>query len=167
MCCKRNPVCCLVVTLATPTNQLLTCISHKVLEGLLNRAVFYKGWSYDACLKYWFITEYYHQSDLTFRCMWTYLAVIIPWAVFKASSKRFLFRRIPKDWKDVGRVHPKEELHLTFVLKQQNIDLLERTLALVSDPDSAYYGKVRDRAVQCSPHREGYENSWPPFDAQS
>lgn len=48
---------------------------------------------------------------------------------------------IPKDWEDIGRVHPKEELHLTFALKQQNTDLLERTLRLVSDSDSAHYGK--------------------------
>lgn len=48
---------------------------------------------------------------------------------------------IPEDWKHVGRVDPTEKLELTFVLKQQNVDLLEETLRRVSDPDSAQYGK--------------------------
>lgn len=48
---------------------------------------------------------------------------------------------IPKDWTHVGRVEPKEELQLTFALKQQNVDLLEKLLQVVSDPDSAHYGK--------------------------
>ncbi|KAM6969682.1 tripeptidyl-peptidase 1 isoform 2-T2 [Tautogolabrus adspersus] len=48
---------------------------------------------------------------------------------------------IPEDWTHVGRVDPTEELELTFALKQQNVDLLEKTLRLVSDPDSAQYGK--------------------------
>ena len=41
----------------------------------------------------------------------------------------------------MGRVDPSEELELTFALKQQNVDLLEETLRLVSDPDSAQYGR--------------------------
>ncbi|XP_076023855.1 tripeptidyl-peptidase 1 [Genypterus blacodes] len=48
---------------------------------------------------------------------------------------------IPKDWTHSGAVSPTEELELTFALKQQNVDLLEETLRLVSDPDSAQYGK--------------------------
>ncbi|TKS86615.1 Tripeptidyl-peptidase 1 [Collichthys lucidus] len=48
---------------------------------------------------------------------------------------------IPDDWTHVGRVDPSEELELTFALKQQHVDLLEETLRLVSDPDSAQYGK--------------------------
>ncbi|XP_051237387.1 tripeptidyl-peptidase 1 [Dicentrarchus labrax] len=48
---------------------------------------------------------------------------------------------IPEDWTHVGRVNPTEELELTFALKQQNVNLLEETLSLVSDPDSASYGK--------------------------
>uniref|UniRef100_A0A8C9XGY3 Tripeptidyl-peptidase 1 n=1 Tax=Sander lucioperca TaxID=283035 RepID=A0A8C9XGY3_SANLU len=48
---------------------------------------------------------------------------------------------IPDDWTHVGRVDPTEELELTFALKQQNSDLLEEILTLVSDPDSAQYGK--------------------------
>ncbi|XP_069008365.1 tripeptidyl-peptidase 1 [Embiotoca jacksoni] len=48
---------------------------------------------------------------------------------------------IPHDWTRVGRVGPTEELELTFALKQQNVHLLEETLRLVSDPDSAQYGK--------------------------
>lgn len=48
---------------------------------------------------------------------------------------------IPEDWTHVGRVDPTEELELTFALKQQNIHRLEETLRLVSDPDSAQYGK--------------------------
>ncbi|XP_069571002.1 tripeptidyl-peptidase 1 [Brachyistius frenatus] len=48
---------------------------------------------------------------------------------------------IPHDWTRVGRVDPTEELELTFALKQQNVHLLEETLRLVSDPDSAQYGK--------------------------
>lgn len=58
------------------------------------------------------------------------------------TLKPSFYVRIPKDWEDIGRVHPKEELHLTFALKQQNTDLLERTLRLVSDSDSAHYGRV-------------------------
>lgn len=48
---------------------------------------------------------------------------------------------VPKDWTDVGRLSPTEELELTFALKQQNIHMLEETLRLVSDPDSSQYGK--------------------------
>ncbi|XP_074517378.1 tripeptidyl-peptidase 1 [Sebastes fasciatus] len=48
---------------------------------------------------------------------------------------------LPDDWTHVGRVDPTEELELTFALKQQNADLLEEILRLVSDPDSAQYGK--------------------------
>ncbi|XP_068436410.1 tripeptidyl-peptidase 1 [Clinocottus analis] len=48
---------------------------------------------------------------------------------------------IPDDWTRAGRVDPTEELELTFALKQQNTDLLEEELRLVSDPDSAQYGK--------------------------
>lgn len=51
------------------------------------------------------------------------------------------FIRIPEEWTRVGRVDPTEELELTFALKQQNVDLLEETLRLVSDPDSAQYGR--------------------------
>uniref|UniRef100_A0AAQ5XPX1 Peptidase S53 domain-containing protein n=1 Tax=Amphiprion ocellaris TaxID=80972 RepID=A0AAQ5XPX1_AMPOC len=51
------------------------------------------------------------------------------------------FFRIPQDWTRVGRVDPTEELELTFALKQQNVHLLEEKLKLVSDPDSAQYGK--------------------------
>ncbi|KAM6973245.1 tripeptidyl-peptidase 1 [Aplochiton taeniatus] len=47
----------------------------------------------------------------------------------------------PEDWVHVGRVSPLEELQLTFALKQQNVDLLEDWLKLVSDPDSSQYGK--------------------------
>uniref|UniRef100_H3DIX9 Tripeptidyl-peptidase 1 n=1 Tax=Tetraodon nigroviridis TaxID=99883 RepID=H3DIX9_TETNG len=49
--------------------------------------------------------------------------------------------RIPRDWTHVGRVDPKEELQLTFALKQRNVDLLEEMLRAVSNPDSARYGK--------------------------
>ncbi|XP_026195627.1 tripeptidyl-peptidase 1 [Anabas testudineus] len=48
---------------------------------------------------------------------------------------------IPEDWTHGDRVDPREELELTFALKQQNVNLLEETLRLVSDPDSAFYGK--------------------------
>lgn len=76
-----------------------------------------------------------------------------PKYIFQSGSslplKPSSYVRIPKDWKDVGRVHPKEELHLTFALKQQNTDLLERRLGLVSDPDSAHYGKTFS-IVTCS-----------------
>uniref|UniRef100_A0A1A7XPN0 Tripeptidyl-peptidase 1 n=1 Tax=Iconisemion striatum TaxID=60296 RepID=A0A1A7XPN0_9TELE len=48
---------------------------------------------------------------------------------------------ISKDWTHVGRADSFEELALTFALKQQNIDLLEERLRLVSVPDSAHYGK--------------------------
>lgn len=51
------------------------------------------------------------------------------------------FLRLPDDWTHVGRVDPTEELELTFALKQQNADLLEEILRLVSDPDSAQYGR--------------------------
>lgn len=52
------------------------------------------------------------------------------------------FLRAPQDWTHVGRVDPTEELELTFALKQQNIQRLEETLRLVSDPDSPQYGKA-------------------------
>ncbi|KAK2891802.1 tripeptidyl-peptidase 1 [Channa argus] len=48
---------------------------------------------------------------------------------------------IPEDWTHVSRVNPTDELELTFALKQQNVNLLEEILRLVSDPDSAEYGK--------------------------
>lgn len=48
---------------------------------------------------------------------------------------------IPEDWAHVGRVGELELLELTFALKQQNVDHLERLLKAVSDPDSAQYGK--------------------------
>uniref|UniRef100_A0A3Q2P3I7 Tripeptidyl-peptidase 1 n=1 Tax=Fundulus heteroclitus TaxID=8078 RepID=A0A3Q2P3I7_FUNHE len=48
---------------------------------------------------------------------------------------------LPKDWTHVGRVDPSEEVELIFALKQQNLELLEETLRLVSDPGSAQYGK--------------------------
>uniref|UniRef100_A0A3P9J442 Tripeptidyl-peptidase 1 n=1 Tax=Oryzias latipes TaxID=8090 RepID=A0A3P9J442_ORYLA len=48
---------------------------------------------------------------------------------------------IPEGWTHAGRVDPSVELELTFALKQQNVHLLEETLRLVSDPDSAQYGK--------------------------
>lgn len=57
------------------------------------------------------------------------------------------FIRIPKDWTNVGGVDPKEELQLTFALKQQNLDLLERMLRVVSDPDSANYGGLSHTRV--------------------
>ncbi|CAK6956971.1 tripeptidyl-peptidase 1 isoform X2 [Scomber scombrus] len=47
----------------------------------------------------------------------------------------------PEGWTHVGQVDPTEELELTFALKQQNVHLLEERLRLVSDPDSAQYGK--------------------------
>lgn len=49
--------------------------------------------------------------------------------------------RIPKEWTHVGRVDPKEEVQLTFALKQKNVDLLGELLRQVSDPDSAHYGR--------------------------
>lgn len=51
--------------------------------------------------------------------------------------------RKPEGWTHVGRVDPTEELELTFALKQQNIHLLEEKLRLVSDPDSAQYGRTQ------------------------
>uniref|UniRef100_A0A8C9XLV6 Tripeptidyl-peptidase 1 n=1 Tax=Sander lucioperca TaxID=283035 RepID=A0A8C9XLV6_SANLU len=53
----------------------------------------------------------------------------------------YLLVAVKYDWTHVGRVDPTEELELTFALKQQNSDLLEEILTLVSDPDSAQYGK--------------------------
>lgn len=53
------------------------------------------------------------------------------------------FVRMPKGWTHVGRVGPKEEVQLTFALKQQNVELLEKILRVVSDPDSAHYGGAR------------------------
>lgn len=50
--------------------------------------------------------------------------------------------RIPSDWTRLGRVDPTDELELTFALKQRNVDLLEQTLRLVSDPESALYGRA-------------------------
>uniref|UniRef100_A0A8C7GZ58 Tripeptidyl-peptidase 1 n=1 Tax=Oncorhynchus kisutch TaxID=8019 RepID=A0A8C7GZ58_ONCKI len=49
--------------------------------------------------------------------------------------------QIPEDWTRVGRIDPTEKLELTFALRQQNVDQLEHLLLLVSDPESAQYGK--------------------------
>ncbi|CAB1334880.1 unnamed protein product [Coregonus sp. 'balchen'] len=48
---------------------------------------------------------------------------------------------IPEDWTRVGRISSTEKLELTFALRQQNVDQLEDLLLLVSDPESAQYGK--------------------------
>lgn len=60
------------------------------------------------------------------------------------------FLRIPQDWTHVGRVDPTEELELTFALKQRNVDLLEERLRLVSDPDSAQYGRAPSDSCRLS-----------------
>ncbi|KAM9341285.1 LOW QUALITY PROTEIN: tripeptidyl-peptidase 1 [Symphorus nematophorus] len=68
----------------------------------------------------------------------TLLSSSLVWSGYLEYNQDVL---IPEDWTHVGRVDPSEELELTFALKQQNVDLLEETLRLVSDPDSAQYGK--------------------------
>lgn len=69
------------------------------------------------------------------------------------------FPRIPEDWTHVGRVNPTEELELIFALKQQNVNLLEETLSLVSDPDSASYGLSDDcRLSLNNPEHLGCKN---------
>lgn len=47
---------------------------------------------------------------------------------------------VPEDWLHQGRVAPQEAVELTFAVKQQNVDRLEKSLQLVSDPDSQQYG---------------------------
>lgn len=67
--------------------------------------------------------------------------------------------RIPQGWTHVGRVDPAEELELTFALKQQNVHVLEETLRLVSDPDSAQYGTALfDKCCMllCNPKQGGF-----------
>ncbi|XP_051942172.1 tripeptidyl-peptidase 1 [Hippocampus zosterae] len=75
----------------------------------------------------------------------TPFAVVIPllfsplvWSGYLEYDQNVL---VPKDWTRVGRLRPTEELELTFALKQQNVDVLEETLKVVSDPDSPQYGK--------------------------
>nr|XP_057946949.1 tripeptidyl-peptidase 1 [Doryrhamphus excisus] len=60
------------------------------------------------------------------------------WSVYLEYNQDVL---IPDDWTWVGRLKPSEAVELTFALKQQNVDLLEETFKLVSDPDSPQYGK--------------------------
>ncbi|MCJ8736976.1 hypothetical protein PDJAM_G00018590 [Pangasius djambal] len=48
---------------------------------------------------------------------------------------------VPEGWLHAGRAAPQEEVELTFALRQQNVDRLEKLLQLVSDPDSQQYGK--------------------------
>ncbi|XP_030575450.1 tripeptidyl-peptidase 1 isoform X2 [Archocentrus centrarchus] len=62
----------------------------------------------------------------------------VVWSGYLESDQDVL---IPQDWVHGDRVDPTEELKLTFALKQQNVHLLEEKLRLVSDPDSAQYGK--------------------------
>lgn len=57
-----------------------------------------------------------------------------------------LFRiRVPEDWLHEGRVAPQEEVELTFALRQQNVDRLQKLLRLVSDPESQQYGTETHR----------------------
>ncbi|KAM9788056.1 tripeptidyl-peptidase 1 [Syngnathus typhle] len=77
--------------------------------------------------------------------MSTLLAVVIPllfsplvWSGYLEYDQNVL---VPADWTRVGRVKPTEKLELTFALTQQNVDVLEETLRVVSDPDSPQYGK--------------------------
>lgn len=64
----------------------------------------------------------------------------VKWNVVRLA---FMFGpfRIPDGWTHIGRVSATENLELTFALKQQNVDRLEELLKLVSDPDSAQYGR--------------------------
>ncbi|XP_037096739.1 tripeptidyl-peptidase 1 [Syngnathus acus] len=77
--------------------------------------------------------------------MSTLLAVVIPllfsplvWSGYLEYDQNVL---VPADWTRVGRVKPTEKLELTFAITQQNVDVLEETLRVVSDPDSPQYGK--------------------------
>lgn len=56
--------------------------------------------------------------------------------------ENLFFCRSPDEWTETGRVDPSVELVLTFALKQENVDLLQEVLRLVSDPDSAQYGRT-------------------------
>lgn len=48
---------------------------------------------------------------------------------------------LPVGWKYVERVSPKDQILLTFALKQQNIDKLKEKLEQLSNPASSQYGK--------------------------
>jgi hypothetical protein len=48
---------------------------------------------------------------------------------------------VPAGWKKLGKVSVDEPLHLTFALKQQNLDKLQKVFFAVSDPESPSYGK--------------------------
>eukprot|EP01096_Ripella_sp_DP13-Kostka_P009456 TRINITY_DN3635_c0_g1_i1.p1 TRINITY_DN3635_c0_g1~~TRINITY_DN3635_c0_g1_i1.p1 ORF type:complete len:554 (+),score=287.94 TRINITY_DN3635_c0_g1_i1:13-1674(+) len=48
---------------------------------------------------------------------------------------------VPEGWKDFGAAPENMPLSLTLSLKQQNLDVIERELRLVSEPKSASYGK--------------------------
>lgn len=53
------------------------------------------------------------------------------------SSTNFV--RIPSKWKIQERVDPTQNIRLTFALKQQNLDILEKLFWEVSDPRSPSY----------------------------
>jgi len=50
-------------------------------------------------------------------------------------------KSIPQGWKYVGPAPRNSRIQLDFFVKQENVDVLEKTLMDVADPDSANYGR--------------------------
>lgn len=59
-----------------------------------------------------------------------------------ATAGRISFSsQTPSGWTSAGRVESHRRIHLTFALKQQNVDKLEEIFWAVSDPTSHRYGR--------------------------
>ena len=56
------------------------------------------------------------------------------------SDARYVSNKLPSGWKMGQRSPNNQMIELVFAIKQQNVDVLERVLATVSDPRSADYG---------------------------
>nr|DBA32340.1 TPA: hypothetical protein GDO54_000140 [Pyxicephalus adspersus] len=60
-----------------------------------------------------------------------------PRPIFNALAEG---RSVPHGWTETDRLSGDESVILTFALKQQNVDKLEKLLGAVSNPDSPQYG---------------------------
>jgi len=76
-------------------------------------------------------------------------AILVLLLVAVASSKRLIRLEEDQDtvgwasqgWKKLHRVEPNKQVHLTFALKQRNLQQIESLAKEVSDPRSPLYGK--------------------------
>jgi subtilase family serine protease len=70
------------------------------------------------------------------------LALVALGCVGMALGGRVSFHgAVPTGWQRLQRVAPTHNIHLTFALKQQNVDKLEEVFWAVSDPTSSEYGR--------------------------